>query len=136
MSQAQADREAQRREHNEQKELESLRRVFEQLDKTKLGKVGFKELNEQLIKLDYRAKRVEVEAFFTGVAFGATHAAAWTRDGRVFCWGADTAHGQLGSSGAEPAAPRSGLRSASTMLAVRSSSASGRPSAWQRSATL
>ena len=56
-----ATREEQRREHNEQKELESLRRVFELLDKSKLGKIGFKELNDQLIKLDYRAKRVEVE---------------------------------------------------------------------------
>ena len=52
-------------------------------------------------------KRVEVgSAFVTGITFSATHAAAWTRDGRVFCWGADAAHGQLGPGGAEPAAPR------------------------------
>ena len=61
MASAAADREAQRREHNEQKELESLRRVFEALDRNKVGKIGFKELNDQLVKLDYRAKRVEVE---------------------------------------------------------------------------
>ena len=59
---AMATREEQRREHNEQKELESLRRVFESLDKTRCGKIGFKEVNDQLVKLEYRAKRVEVRA--------------------------------------------------------------------------
>ena len=56
-----SSREEQRREHNEQKELESLRRVFDQLDASKDNKIDFKELNEQLQKLDYKAKRVEVE---------------------------------------------------------------------------
>ena len=70
-------REEQRREHNEQKELESLRRVFEQLDKTKAGKIGFKELNEQLIKLDYRAKRVEVEDMIWEVDEDCDHCVSW-----------------------------------------------------------
>jgi len=56
-----ATREEQRREYNEQKELESLRRVFDTLDKDRNNKVDFKELNEMLIKLDYKAKRQEVE---------------------------------------------------------------------------
>ena len=54
-------REDQRREYNEQKELESLRRVFDTLDKDKNNKIDFKELNEMLIRLDYKAKRQEVE---------------------------------------------------------------------------
>lgn len=77
MSQAQADREAQRREHNEQKELESLRRVFDQLDRNKAGKVGFKELNDQLVKLDYRAKRVEVEDMIWEVDEDCDHHVSW-----------------------------------------------------------
>ena len=72
-----ATREEQRREHNEQKELESLRRVFEQLDKTKQGKIGFKELNDQLIKLDYRAKRVEVEDMIWEVDEDCDHCVSW-----------------------------------------------------------
>mmetsp|Transcript_72743 Transcript_72743/g.199589 ORF Transcript_72743/g.199589 Transcript_72743/m.199589 type:complete len:200 (-) Transcript_72743:240-839(-) len=56
-----ATREEQRREYNEQKELESLRRVFDTLDKDKNNKIDFKELNDMLIKLDYKAKRQEVE---------------------------------------------------------------------------
>ena len=54
-------REEQRREHNEQKELESLRRVFDTLDKNNDNKVDFKELHDQLIKLDYKPKKQEVE---------------------------------------------------------------------------
>ena len=72
-----ATREEQRREHNEQKELESLRRVFESLDKSKSGKVGFKELNDQLIKLEYRAKRVEVEDMIWEVDEDCDHAVSW-----------------------------------------------------------
>ena len=72
-----ASREQQRAEHNEQKELESLRRVFEQLDKTKVGKIGFKELNDQLIKLDYRAKRVEVEDMIWEVDEDCDHCVSW-----------------------------------------------------------
>ena len=53
--------EEQRREYNEQKELESLRRVFDTLDKDKNDKIDFKELNEMLLKLDYKAKKQEVE---------------------------------------------------------------------------
>ena len=70
-------REEQRREHNEQKELESLRRVFDTLDRGKAGKVGFKELNDQLIKLDYRAKRVEVEDMIWEVDEDCDHAVSW-----------------------------------------------------------
>jgi len=70
-------REEQRREHNEQKELESLRRVFDSLDRTKCGKVGFKELNDQLVKLDYRAKRVEVEDMIWEVDEDCDHAVSW-----------------------------------------------------------
>ena len=72
-----ATREEQRREHNEQKELESLRRVFESLDKSKSGKVGFKELNDQLVKLDYRAKRVEVEDMIWEVDEDCDHHVSW-----------------------------------------------------------
>ena len=72
-----ATREEQRREHNEQKELESLRRVFESLDKSKQGKIGFKELNDQLIKLDYRAKRVEVEDMIWEVDEDCDHCVSW-----------------------------------------------------------
>jgi hypothetical protein len=72
-----ATREEQRREHNEQKELESLRRVFESLDKNKDGKVDFKELNDQLIKLDYRAKRVEVEDMIWEVDEDCDHCVSW-----------------------------------------------------------
>ena len=72
-----ATREDQRREHNEQKELESLRRVFESLDRTKCGKIGFKELNDQLIKLEYRAKRVEVEDMIWEVDEDCDHAVSW-----------------------------------------------------------
>jgi len=72
-----ATREEQRREHNEQKELESLRRVFESLDKSKQGKIGFKELNDQLIKLDYRAKRVEVEDMIWEVDEDCDHCESW-----------------------------------------------------------
>ena len=77
MASAAADREAQRREHNEQKELESLRRVFEALDRNKVGKVGFKELNDQLVKLDYRAKRVEVEDMIWEVDEDCDHHVSW-----------------------------------------------------------
>lgn len=70
-------REEQRREHNEQKELESLRRVFEQLDKSKDNKIDFKELNDQLIKLDYRAKRVEVEDMIWEVDEDCDHCVSW-----------------------------------------------------------
>ena len=45
-----ASREETRREHNEQKELESLRRVFEQLDRNTDGKIDSKELSEQLVR--------------------------------------------------------------------------------------
>jgi calmodulin len=72
-----ATREEQRREHNEQKELESLRRVFEQLDRAKTQKIGFKELNDQLIKLDYRAKRVEVEDMIWEVDEDCDHCVSW-----------------------------------------------------------
>ena len=77
MASAAADREAQRREHNEQKELESLRRVFEALDRNKVGKIGFKELNDQLVKLDYRAKRVEVEDMIWEVDEDCDHHVSW-----------------------------------------------------------
>ena len=40
-----ATREEQRREYNEQKELESLRRVFDTLDKDKNNKIDFKEVS-------------------------------------------------------------------------------------------
>merc|ERR1711998_728530 len=72
-----ASREEQRREHNEQKELESLRRVFDTLDKSKCGKVGFTELNNQLLKLEYRAKRVEVEDMIWEVDEDCDHAVSW-----------------------------------------------------------
>merc|ERR1719453_2827274 len=58
-------------------ELESLRRVFESLDKTKCGKIGFKELNDQLVKLEYRAKRVEVEDMIWEVDEDCDHAVSW-----------------------------------------------------------
>ena len=77
MASAAADREAQRREHNEQKELESLRRVFEALDRNKVGKIGFKELNDQLVKLDYRATRVEVEDMIWEVDEDCDHHVSW-----------------------------------------------------------
>ena len=35
-----------------------------------------------------------------GIAFSATHAAAWTADGRVFAWGKAGVHGELGGAGA------------------------------------
>lgn len=70
-------REDQRREHNEAKELESLRRVFEQVDKNKDGKIDFKELDEQLVKLDYRAKRVEVEDMIWEVDEDCDHMVSW-----------------------------------------------------------
>jgi calmodulin len=70
-------REAQRREHNEQKELESLRRVFEILDKNKDNKVDFKELNDQLVRLDYRAKKVEVEDMIWEVDEDCDHCVSW-----------------------------------------------------------
>ena len=72
-----ATREEQRREHNEQKELESLRRVFESLDKTRCGKIGFKEVNDQLVKLEYRAKRVEVRARRDGTRLFIFPARVW-----------------------------------------------------------
>ena len=74
---AMTTKEEQRREHNEQKEQESLRRVFDQLDKNKDGKVDFKDLNDQLIKLDYRAKRVEVEDMIWEVDEDCDHAVSW-----------------------------------------------------------
>ena len=70
-------REEQRREHNEQKELESLRRVFDQLDANKDNKVDFKELNDQLRKLDYSAKRVEVEDMIWEVDEDCDHCVSW-----------------------------------------------------------
>merc|ERR1711904_733869 len=47
------------------------------LDKTKQGKIGFKELNDQLIKLDYRAKRVEVEDMIWEVDEDCDHCVSW-----------------------------------------------------------
>jgi RCC1 and BTB domain-containing protein len=35
-----------------------------------------------------------------GVITSISHAAAWTQDGRVFCWGVDFAHGKLGITAA------------------------------------
>jgi len=72
-----ATREEQRREHNEAKELEALRRVFDELDKTRSGKIGFEELNKQLVKLDYRAKRVEVEDMIWEVDEDCDHHVSW-----------------------------------------------------------
>lgn len=72
-----ATREEQRREHNEAKELEALRRVFDELDKTRVGKIGFEELNKQLVKLDYRAKRVEVEDMIWEVDEDCDHHVSW-----------------------------------------------------------
>ena len=43
-----------------------------------------------------------------GVAFFKSHAAAWTRDGCVFCWGADASYGKLGGVGASTVAGRTG----------------------------
>jgi alpha-tubulin suppressor-like RCC1 family protein len=40
-----------------------------------------------------------------GVTFSDTHAVVWTPDGRVFCWGADAAHGKLGKLGKLGPAP-------------------------------
>uniref|UniRef100_A0A6U7DPL6 EF-hand domain-containing protein n=1 Tax=Haptolina brevifila TaxID=156173 RepID=A0A6U7DPL6_9EUKA len=70
-------REEQRREHNEQKELESLRRVFEHLDTNKDQKIDFKELDAQLKKLDYQAKRVEVEDMIWEVDEDCDHCVSW-----------------------------------------------------------
>merc|ERR1711988_1841308 len=72
-----ATREEQRREHNEQKELESLRRVFEHLDTNKDQKIDFKELDAQLKKLDYQAKRVEVEDMIWEVDEDCDHCVSW-----------------------------------------------------------
>ena len=77
MSSGSAAREQSRREHNEAKELDSLRRVFDQLDVSKKGKVDFKALNDQLIKLDYRAKRVEVEDMIWEVDEDCDHMVSW-----------------------------------------------------------
>ena len=54
-------REEERREYNEQKEMENLRRVFEAMDKNKDNRIDFKELNEILLSLGYKAKKAEVE---------------------------------------------------------------------------
>ena len=70
-------REKQRAEHNEQKEIESLKRVFDQLDTNKDNKIDFDELNDQLIKLDYRAKRVEVEDMIWEVDEDCDHCVSW-----------------------------------------------------------
>jgi hypothetical protein len=41
----------------------------------------------------------EPPAFFVGITFSETHTAAWTADGRVFCWGKTAGvHGELGSA--------------------------------------
>jgi len=72
-----ATREEQRRDHNEQKELESLRRVFEQLDKKKDGKIDHSELSDQLCKLDYKPKRVEVEDMIWEVDEDCDHCVSW-----------------------------------------------------------
>lgn len=72
-----ASREETRREHNEQKELESLRRVFEQLDRNSDGKIDSKELNEQLVKLEYKPKRVEVEDMIWEVDEDCDHCVSW-----------------------------------------------------------
>jgi|TARA_B100001741_G_scaffold291150_1_gene271127 calmodulin len=54
-------KEDQRREYNEQKELENLRRVFEAIDKNRDSKLDAKELNAVLVKLGYTAKKQEIE---------------------------------------------------------------------------
>ena len=54
-----------------------VRCAAQSLDKTKCGKIGFKELNEQLVKLDYRAKRVEVEDMIWEVDEDCDHHVSW-----------------------------------------------------------
>ena len=70
-------KEDQRREYNEQKELENLRRVFEAIDKNRDSKLDAKELNAVLVKLGYTAKKQEIEDMIWEV----------DEDVRVMCFG-------------------------------------------------
>ena len=64
----------QRREYNEQKELENLHRVFVIMDQNGDGRVDFKELSTVLARLDYKAKKAEARHAYlhTMEAHGAT----------------------------------------------------------------
>jgi len=72
-----AERDEQRRQYNEKKEMAELRTVFDTLDKDHNNKIDFKELNEMLIKLDYKAKRQEVEDMIWEVDENGDKAVDW-----------------------------------------------------------
>ena len=72
-----ATREEQRREHNEQKELEQLRRVFEHLDKNSDGKIDYQELKDQLRRLQYDPKKDEVKDMIWEVDEDCDHCVNW-----------------------------------------------------------
>lgn len=56
-----ATKEEQRKAYNDEKELENLRRVFECIDSKRDSKIDSAELMHQLLKLDYKPKKAELE---------------------------------------------------------------------------